>query len=226
MTASGLLVAGRSGASKLPSAVAGVRLVDSAIARAATELTRDVSPPYLFNHAMRTFVFGSVIGRAIKKTFDEEVLFLGCVLHDLGLTARFEGNLPFEIQGAEAARTFLERQRYPHDKATMVWDGIAMHASIIGHFKGPEVQLVGEGAGADVLGADPSQVTKAEVAEIVTAFPRLDFKRSFLNTCADVVRKHPQGATRSFMRDVGERRVPDFHPQNFCDLLLSAPFSE
>jgi hypothetical protein len=209
-----------------PSAVAGVRLVDSKIATAATQLSREVSPPYLFNHALRTFLFGSLIGKKLRQKFDEEVLYLACILHDLGLTERFEGELPFEIQGAEAAKTFLEQHAYAKDKAGVVWDGIAMHASLIGHYKQPEIRLVGEGAGADVVGPDPSRITKAEIDEVLGAFARLEFKNSFLKTCAGVVRRHPGAATRFFMRDIGERYVPEFHPQNFCDLVAHAPFSE
>jgi HD domain len=155
----------------LPSAVADIRLVDSKIANAATQLSREVSPPYLFNHAIRTFIFGSLIGKKLKQKFDEEILYLGCILHDLGLTDRFEGELPFEIQGAEAAKAFLEQQTYPKDKTGVVWDGIAMHASVIGHYKQPEIRLVGEGAGADVIGPDYSQITNAEVDEVLRAFP-------------------------------------------------------
>ena len=215
-----------SGVERLPPAVAGVRLVDSEIAKTATALSRSVSPPYLFNHAARTFLFGSLIGRALGLKFDEEVLYLACILHDLGLTDRFQGEIPFEIQGAEAAKRFLEEHAYAQDKASIVWDGIAMHASLIGHYKLAEIKLVGEGAGADVVGPDPSQIKKEEIDQILEAFPRLQFKKSFVKTCADVVRKHPGGAGRSFMRDVGERYVQEFHPRNFCDLVEHAPFSE
>ena len=219
-------VAAPSGVERLPSAVAGVRLVDSEIAKTATALSRSVSPPYLFNHAARTFLFGSLIGRALGLKFDEEVLYLACILHDLGLTDRFQGEIPFEIQGAEAAKRFLEEHAYAPDKASVVWDGIAMHASLIGHYKQAEIKLVGEGAGADVVGPDPSQIKKEEIDQILEAFPRLQFKKSFLKTCADVVRKHPGGAGRSFMRDIGERYVQEFHPRNICDLVEHAPFSE
>lgn len=210
----------------LPSVIAGVRIVDSKIARTATDLSWSASPQYLFNHALRTFVFGSLIGRALGQTFDEEVFYLACILHDLGLTSRFQGDLPFEIQGAEAAKHFLDGQAYSKEKIGIVWDGIAMHASHIGHFKQAEIMLVGEGAGADVVGPDPSQVGKETTAQILSALPRLEFKNAFLKTCADVVRKYPGGATRSFMRDIGERYVPEFHPRNFCDLVLHAPFPE
>jgi hypothetical protein len=210
----------------LPSVVAGVRFVDSKIARTATDLSRSISPPYLFNHAARTFLFGSLVGKALGQKFDEELLYLACILHDLGLTERFEGDLPFEIQGAEAAKHFLEDQAYAQEKSAIVWDGIAMHASRIGQFKQPEIALVGEGAGADVLGPDFSQVRKSDVAEVLKAFPRLKFKDAFIKTCGDVVRKYPRGASQTFMRDIRERYVPEFRPTNFCDRVAQSLFSE
>jgi hypothetical protein len=211
---------------RLPSQVAGIRLVDSDIARKATQLAKESSPPYLFNHAMRTFLFASLIGRAVKQNFDEELVFLACTLHDLGLTDRFQGDAPFEIEGAEAARRFLEANSYPKQAIETVWDGIAMHASPIAQYKKPETALVAEGAGADVLGADPTQISKSYVDQIMNAFPRLRFKSAFVTNCADVVRKHPRGASRGFMRDIGQRHVPGFSPKNFCDLLDQAPYAE
>ncbi len=210
----------------LPASVAGIRLPDTELAQRAAELAANAYPPYLLNHALRTYVFGALVGRAHKHAFDEEALYIACVLHDLGLTAQFEGDLPFEIQGAEAARKFLAAQGVARDKVEMIWDGIAMHASAIGGFKRPEISLVGEGAGADVLGPDPAEVPADKVAETVSAFPRLKFKEQFLKSCADVVSRHPHAATRSFMRDIGERYVPSFHPRNFCDLMEKAPFKE
>jgi len=216
----------RSEPEALPSVVAGVRLVDSEIARQATELSRTLSPPYLFNHAVRTFLFGSLVGRASGRKFDEEILYLACILHDLGLTDRFEGDLPFEIQGAEAAKHFLEQHAYAREKIGIVWDGIAMHASPIGQFKQAEVALVGEGAGADAIEPDFSEIQKSDVAEIVKQFPRLKFKDAFVKTCAGVARRHPKGASSSFMRDIRERYVPEFHPRNFCDRVAEAPFAD
>jgi hypothetical protein len=210
----------------LPPVVAGVRLVDSPIARKAVELAQSTSPAYLFNHAVRTFLLGSLTGHVLGQNFDDELLFLACILHDLGLTERFQGDLPFEIQGAEAAKQFLEDNSYATEGIQTVWDGIAMHASAIGHFKRPEIALVGEGAGADVLGPDFLQIKKSDVDEVLKAFPRWGFKVAFVETCAEVVRKHPRSASRSFMRDIAERHVQDFHSHNFCDLLAQAPYSD
>lgn len=200
--------------------------MDSKIAKEATELSREVSPPFLFNHAMRTFLFAALTGKALQRNYDEELLYLACILHDLGLTERFAGDLPFEIQGAQAAKHFLAEQNYSEDRAEIVWDGIAMHCLTIGTFKRPEIALVGEGAGADVLGPDPARITKREIASVLETFPRLEFKQAFVKTCADVIQHHPHSAGRTFMRDIAERNVPGFRPSNFCDLVREAPFDE
>src|SRR5438876_462643 len=43
----------------LPKVVAGIAFVDSKIATEATKLAQEASPPFLFNHAARTFLFGA-----------------------------------------------------------------------------------------------------------------------------------------------------------------------
>ena len=35
----------------------------------------------------------------LQARIDAEMLYLACILHDLGLTEKFQGDLPFEIQG-------------------------------------------------------------------------------------------------------------------------------
>ena len=45
----------------------------------------------MFNHAIRTLVFGALVGQQQKITFDRELFFLGAIFHDLGLTERYGG---------------------------------------------------------------------------------------------------------------------------------------
>jgi hypothetical protein len=209
-----------------PKVVAGIALVDSKIAAEATKLARETSAPFLFNHALRTFLFAALIGKASGLKVDDELLYIACILHDIGLTEQFMGDLPFEIQGAQMARQFLEGHGLTKDKSAIVWDGIAMHASAIAQFKQPEVALVGAGAGADVLGPDYSMIKKSDADEVVRAFPRLKFKNEFVRTCADVARRHQRGARDGFMRDIAEKYVAGFHCPSICDGIVHAPFEE
>jgi len=209
-----------------PREVAGIRIVDSRYATLAMRTLIGDSPAWLVNHAARTFYFGALYGESQKLKFDSELLFLACALHDLGLTEAHMGELPFEIQGAEAAKKLLSEAGLGADKVEIVWDGIAMHPSAIGGFKQPEISLVGEGAAIDVVGADLDTLPKERVAAVLAAFPRLGFKRRFVEGCASVVRRYPRGAGRSFMRDIGEREVLSFKPRNICDAITQAPFAE
>src|SRR5208283_5236734 len=72
----------RAAGNAVPRKVAGIPMVDTMVAKAANELALSASPPYLYNHAVRTYLFGALIGRAAKLKFDEELLYLACVLHD------------------------------------------------------------------------------------------------------------------------------------------------
>jgi HD superfamily phosphodiesterase len=96
------------------------RIPDSTIAKEATELLLEVSPAFLANHCLRTFVFGDLLGQAANLNYDLEILYLGSLLHDLGLTERFDGTEPFEIDGANAAYAFLKEHGLPLEKAALV----------------------------------------------------------------------------------------------------------
>src|SRR3954447_10666326 len=96
--------------SALRTSIAGVPIPASTIAREATEFVRDVSTPLLFDHSRRVFLWGALYGERLRLDFDPELFYVGAMFHDLGLV---EGHCSererFEIDGANAARSFLER---------------------------------------------------------------------------------------------------------------------
>jgi hypothetical protein len=209
-----------------PREVAGIRIVDSKFTRIAAEALLDSSPAYLVNHSMRTFFFGALIGRQKKLPVDGEIFFLACALHDLGLTPKYAGTLPFEIQGAQAARRILESAGLTADKSQVVWDGIAMHPHTMSDFKPPEISLVGAGAGADVVGGGLEALAHDDVQAVLKAFPRLEFKQRFVQNCSEIANKYPSAAKRTFMRDIAERTNPGYHVSNICDAITTSPFAE
>jgi hypothetical protein len=208
-----------------PREVAGIRMVDSKYTKLAAEVLLDSSPAFLVNHAMRTYFFGAVIGRQQKLSFDAEVFFLACALHDLGLTPKYQGPLPFEIQGAEAARRILTSAGLTSEKSQLVWDGIAMHPQRISDFKQAEISLVGAGAGADVVGAI-GRLPQTDVKAILGAFPRLQFKQLFVRSCSEIANKYPGAARQTFMRDIAERTNPAYKVSNICDAITNSAFDE
>jgi hypothetical protein len=104
-----------------PTEVAVVRIRTNEIISLAIQELRKSSSAVLVNHAARTFYFGALTGYANKNNFDKEILFLACLLQDLGLTEAHIGPLPFEIQEAEAARKPLLTGGLNARTAEVVW---------------------------------------------------------------------------------------------------------
>ena len=134
--------------------VAGIRIPDSQLAREATDLLREHGTPLLLAHSLRVFLFGAIRGRHGGLKVDHELLYLGAVFHDLGLTAKYRSrDHRFEVDSANAARDFLRANGIDESTAGVVWDAIALHTTPeIPWHKRPEIALVTGGVEADVLG--------------------------------------------------------------------------
>src|SRR5262245_22056797 len=88
--------------------IAGVSVPDTPLITAVVEYAQRVSEPYLFNHAMRSWLFAEAIGRAKGIDYDREVVAIGTILHDIGLTTSVSGPNRFEVNGADAAVSFIK----------------------------------------------------------------------------------------------------------------------
>ena len=199
---------------------------DTVIALAALDLARDHLDPFLFNHMMRSYAFGREAAAMQDIKYDEELYFLGAVLHDLGLAAPFVGEERFEIDGADAAAAFLSRQGYSDRKIAVVWDAIALHTTLgIPQRKQPEIALVQLGAGIDI-GAIPRSLMTPESVEIILAeYPRIGFKKAMLAAMGTVIRRKPMTGAVNLMGEVA-RDHEHLPIPGFCDIVMHANFDE
>ena len=89
--------------------IAGIKIPDSKMARDLTELIRDKEPDLLFHHSSRVFLFGTLTGQRRGLRYDPELLYVGAMFHDIALTEAYrDSQLRFEVDGANAARNFLQ----------------------------------------------------------------------------------------------------------------------
>jgi HD domain len=184
--------AARAAPRALPDTVAGVAIPATQIAHAAADLAAGASPDFLFNHCVRTFLFGALMAKNHSVRYDAEIAFVAAALHDLGLIEQYSSkDEPFEIDGADAARRFLKQQGFPAAKIEVVWDAIAMHASALSDRKGPEVALVGVGAGTDVFGGRLHLLPPDAVAAVLARYPRLRFNEGFERMLLDYCQRKP-----------------------------------
>jgi hypothetical protein len=207
--------------------IAGVSVADNPLVTAAIEYAQRLSEPYLFNHAMRSWLFAELIGRTTGIDYDHEVVAIGTVLHDIGLTAGVPGPHRFEVNGADAARTFLEGKGVSDRRAQLIWDLVALNSTpSLALHKEPEVAVGTMGIGLDYGGFGLEAVPPADVERILTAFPRLRMKQQFADTCCRLVTARPETTYDNFLRDFGERFVTGYTTVSTVDLLMNAPFDE
>jgi hypothetical protein len=214
---------GRSGKTRV---LGGITVSDTPLITRALEYARTYSEPYLFNHAVRSWLFAVRLGQLQGGTYDAEVVAVGTLLHDLGLTPGFMGPRRFEIEGADAARAFAKQNGLADDRARLIWDSVALNSTpSLGLHKEPEVALCTAGIGVE-FGFQYDRIRPHEMKSILAEFPRLEMKRRFADSVCRIVKAKPETTYDNFAADFGERFVSGYKRPSTVDFLMKAPFEE
>jgi HD domain-containing protein len=205
--------------------IAGIPIPDSALAHEATEFVQDIFTPLLFDHSRRVFLWGSLQGEKLGLDYDPELVYIGAMFHDVGLVEGHRSEHErFEIDGANAARSFLDRHGLPDDQVMTVWEAIALHTTPeIPRYKQPEVRLVSMGVEYDVLGFHFEELSPSEREAVVAAHPRTGFKTGIVAAFSAGMRDKPETTFGTMNTDVLEATVPGYSKPNFCDYIRNSP---
>ncbi|MFJ9552608.1 HD domain-containing protein [Nocardiopsis sp. NPDC101807] len=208
--------------------VAGVTVPDTDLVRDATALVRGAVDDLLFHHSRRVFLFGALRGRGRGIGADPELLYVGAMFHDLGLTAGYgSADRRFEVDGAEAARAFLLDHGCSEADARKVWLGIALHTTPgVPEFLEPEIALVAAGVEADVLGLGLGELAPDDIGAVTGAHPRPDFKRRILAEFTHGNAHRPRTVFGTVNADVLAHYVPGFVRDDFVEAVLGSPWAE
>src|SRR6266850_3848389 len=109
--------------------LAGITVPDTPVIALALDRARSESEPYLFNHAVRSWLFAARIAQLKSIAHDGEVIAVGSLLHDLTLTKDFKGPRRFEVEAADIARAFVREQGFDDRRAQLVWDRVALNST-------------------------------------------------------------------------------------------------
>jgi hypothetical protein len=204
----------------------GVTVIDTPLITRAMEYARSHSEPFLFNHAVRSWLFAVRLAQLQGVPHDAEVVAVGSLLHDLGLTHSFTGRKRFEIEGADAAQAFAREQGVDDRRVQLIWDSVALNSTpSIGLHKEAEVALCTAGIGVE-FGFHYDRIPPGDMKSILAAFPRLEMKRRFTDSICRIVEAKPETTYDNFAGDFGERFVPGYQRPSTVDFLMNAPFEE
>ena len=205
--------------------IAGIRIPDSQMAKAVTELVRDTETDLLYHHSRRVFLFGALAGERKNLKYDPELLYIGTMFHDIGLFDSHASEIErFEVDGANAAREFLNAYEISERDVDDVWDSIALHTTPgIPQHKRPTVALVTAGVEMDVLGIAYNEFTEEQRHEVCTCHPRgLKFKHGILSAFCYGTIKKPDTTFGNVKADVLERMDPTYKRVNFAEMIMNS----
>ncbi|CAN5584094.1 HD domain-containing protein [soil metagenome] len=216
-------------ATPLPVTIADIEIPDTPLVRATTDFIREVEDDLLFDHSRRVYLFGALQGRRRGLNPNLELLYVGAMFHDLGLTEPYRSNstLRFEVDGANAARDLLLEHGVTASDARKVWLGIALHTTPgIPEFLDPETALVTAGVETDVLGIGRDALSSAELAAVTAAHPRPDFKRRILNAFNDGFKQRPDTAFGTVNADVLAHFDETYTRDDFVNVIMTNTWPE
>jgi hypothetical protein len=205
-----------------------LKLPDSQVVRDAyAQAEAETSQPWLFNHVIRSWLYGAKLAQRRGLTPDTELVAVSVLLHDLGLARGGAPDRRFEVLGADLGRAFALSHNMGERRAETVWDSIALHTtSSIALHKGAEVACCHAGIGCDFGGFGYNELSDDNKKDILSAFPRLDMKNELTTCLCGLVKNHPNAAREGFIADFGLKYVPGYMRPSSVDVLHKSPFAE
>jgi hypothetical protein len=208
--------------------IAGVSIPDSKMAREAAQLVRDTESGLLFDHSKRVYCWAALTAKRKDLVFDPELLYVGAMFHDFGLTQAYQkSQLRFEVDGANAARDFLRAYGISEKDTETVWTAIALHTTPgIPEHMHPQIALVQAGAAMDVVGRAYDQFTDDQRQAVTTAYPRgTDFKNAMIDAFYQGMKHRPGTTYGTFNDDVLAFKDPTFQRVGLCSAIFGSPWA-
>jgi hypothetical protein len=144
------------------------------------------------------------------------------MFHDSGLLPAFRSETErFEVDGANAARDFLQARGIAPADIELVWLSIALHTSrgIPGNLH-PIVALVTTGVLMDVVGVGYDDFPAPQRDAVIEAYPRAPgFEDDLIQAFYDAIKDKPDTTFGNVNADVLADKDPHFRRGNYCSVI-------
>jgi hypothetical protein len=175
----------------LPTSLAGLPVPQDGVSEAAWLWAHANLPRYLLAHSVRAYCWGAAIGAWEGMTVDPRILWTAALFHDVGLTRIPRNTVCFEVEGAEIARRFLEREGMSPADADKVAVAIVLHMRPgVTLADGVESVLLDRATAVDVRGVEIELVDRVR-GTVTRKYPRGKFDRHFLRAIEREAARRP-----------------------------------
>lgn len=173
----------------------------TAVARRAAQVCRRYSTFAFAGHSFRSYLWAAESARARGLAFDEELLFVAAMVHDLGLSRTWDAQVtPFEVVGAELGRVLCLGAGWPPERAARVSEVCVLHMreEVAPHVDA-ESHLLQVGTSADVSGVGALEFPEDFRAALLEAYPRTGFPNEFMEAFRGEASRKPGCAAAQLM---------------------------
>ncbi|KAI0459172.1 hypothetical protein F5B21DRAFT_457451 [Xylaria acuta] len=213
---------------KLPTTkIANIEVVDTQLVRDAVAEVKKFIPlqPYLYNHVMRSWLFGAAAfnnNATLKAQIDLEAHAIGTLMHDLGWDMRPDSpwvtkEHRFEVDGGAGALKFIRshpcaKSEWGELREQWVYDAIALQAiSDIPDFKSIQTQWMIKSVGFEFPGPRSPLIKDADYDSILAEFPNDTLFRGTNVTFTWFAATKPEATYNTFIQDFGTEYVPGYN---------------
>jgi hypothetical protein len=158
---------------------------DSGAARQAEELCDRQRPEILVNHCYRTYLWAAILASRQGLRYDEELLYVSSLLHDLGLSEQGDPQPDpgcFALVGAKRCQEVGALYGWDPDRRVRAAEAVTLHMNLrVRPKEGVEAYLLTAGAQLDVIGARFWQIHRDTVAAVLERYPRAAVKRGMVD---------------------------------------------
>ncbi|WP_405973140.1 DUF4440 domain-containing protein [Streptomyces sp. NBC_00988] len=207
-------------------------LPDTSLAQEAYAYAAQATPAFVHHHSVRSYVFARAHaqnqGLHAGSDYDDELLYVSCLLHDIGLSEEGNGDQRFEVDGADLAAAFLRERGVEERRVAVAWDAIALHTSDgIASRKGTEVALAQAGIATDILGARRESLPPGLADEVHALLPRQDLAYGLSDAIVTQARTKPHKASPlTFPGDLLRHHLPYGAQPGWYDLIAAAGWGD
>ncbi|MCX4527152.1 MULTISPECIES: HD domain-containing protein [unclassified Streptomyces] len=182
---------------------------DTPSGRAALEIASEYADASLLGHSVRSYAFAAEYAATHGLSYDEELLYVSALLHDLGLTAPFDSHtLPFEEAGGHVARVLTAGLGWSAERRARAEEVIVLHMrDDVDAAVDVESHLLQVGTSADVSGLRVAEFDPAFRAALLAEYPRLGFGAAFLSLVEAQAARKPACAAAAYVAGGAAARI-------------------
>jgi hypothetical protein len=181
----------------------------TAAATAARVVATRFYSPALLNHCIRSYLWGTTYAAEHGIAFDDELLYVSAMLHDIGLTDAFDSHrVHFEQAGGNLAWVFGMAAGWSAERAERAAEIIVLHMSgDVSASADPESHVLQVATSWEVVGRRPELFPEQARAEMLARYPRHGFGDEFLACFEDQALRKPDSSAAASIANNGARRI-------------------